>query len=216
MDCLDRYRDPMPYAKARQLRAEPHAPSGRTAARLAGSPAPCGRLDTRLGRWWRTSVPSLLACLVVLAVAACRAAPPPPPPQPIAFDHSKHAQHGITCVQCHDGVEKGARAGLPPLSRCASCHYGVEPDNPEIKKIFASYEAKKPLFWRKVNVMPPSAMVHFKHSPHIRAGVPCSACHGAVETMTVARRVIDTADMGFCIDCHRLRGASVDCVTCHH
>ncbi len=82
--------------------------------------------------------------------------------------------------------------------------------------MLAAYDAKEPIRWRKVNVMPKSAMVHFTHRPHARAGVECAECHGDVAAMTVARQVIDTADMGFCLDCHRERRASTDCVACHH
>ncbi len=47
-----------------------------------------------------------------------------------------------------------------------------------------------------------------------KKGHKCEACHGAVNKM---RTVVPahTFTMGFCLDCHRQRGASVDCVTCH-
>ena len=78
------------------------------------------------------------------------------------------------------------------------------------------YEAKEPIRWRKVNVMPRQAMVHFDHGPHAWAGVECITCHGDVGQMTLARRVINTADMGWCVSCHLEQEASVDCLTCHH
>jgi hypothetical protein len=34
--------------------------------------------------------------------------------------------------------------------------------------------------------------------------------------MTVAQQVVDVANMGWCLGCHREQGASVDCLTCHH
>jgi hypothetical protein len=64
--------------------------------------------------------------------------------------------------------------------------------------------------------MPESAMIHFDHGAHTRAEVKCETCHGDVGQMTLARRVVDTADMAWCIDCHLEREASTDCVTCHH
>ncbi len=77
-------------------------------------------------------------------------------------------------------------------------------------------ETGEPLLWRKVNVMPASAMIHFKHKPHIRAGVDCATCHGDVSQMSVAQRVINTADTGWCVSCHKKNEASTDCLTCHH
>lgn len=138
------------------------------------------------------------------------------PPQPVAFDHSKHAANDIGCLRCHQGADRAAQAGLPPLDTCASCHFGRIPDHPEVKKVLAAFEEKRPLRWVKVNLMPSSAMVHFDHQPHVTAGIDCAACHGDVASMTIARPVVDLADMGFCVDCHRERGASVGCVTCHH
>jgi hypothetical protein len=141
----------------------------------------------------------------------------PPPPQPIAFNHQLHSENDITCTRCHQGAETQAEAGLPPLSSCAVCHRRrAVPDHPEVVKFMTLLDNDEPLLWRKVHVLPASAMVHFKHSPHVRAGVECATCHGDVSQMTVARRVVDVADMGWCLSCHRERGASVDCLTCHH
>jgi len=77
-------------------------------------------------------------------------------------------------------------------------------------------DAGEPVLWRKVHVIPQSAMVHFKHNAHMRAGIDCSTCHGDVARMTVARQVVDVANMGWCLSCHRENDASVDCLTCHH
>jgi len=57
--------------------------------------------------------------------------------------------------------------------------------------------------------------VRFQHAPHIRAKVDCTACHGDVANQTVAERVVDH-NMGFCVNCHRQKGASNDCLTCHY
>lgn len=157
-----------------------------------------------------------LACPLVL-LTACSSDLPPPPPQPIAFNHQVHIENEIECVRCHQGVETQAQAGLPPISSCAVCHRRNDaPDSPEVLKFMGNLERGEPVIWRKVNTLPTSAMVHFKHSPHIAAGVECATCHGDVGSMTVARQVVNVADMGWCLSCHKERGASVDCLTCHH
>ena len=153
----------------------------------------------------------------VVSLTACSDEPPPAPPQPIAFSHQTHAEDEIECVRCHQGVESQAEAGLPPLSSCAVCHRRrAAPDHPEVLKFMELLERGEPLIWRKVNVMPAAAMVHFRHNAHTRAGIDCVTCHGDVSQMTVARQVVRTADMGWCVRCHRERDASDDCLTCHH
>ena len=52
------------------------------------------------------------------------------------------------------------------------------------------------------------AHVRFNHAPHIRAKVDCANCHGDLTQMTVAQRVVDHT-MGFCINCHKQKGASM-------
>jgi hypothetical protein len=150
--------------------------------------------------------------------AGCSSELPPPPPQPIAFNHSVHVENDIACTRCHQGAETQAQAGLPAMATCATCHRREATDHPEVQKLMAQYAngQGEPLVWRKVNVIPESAMIHFKHKPHLRAGVDCANCHGDVAQMTVAQQVIDVANMGWCIDCHREREANTDCLTCHH
>ena len=56
--------------------------------------------------------------------------------------------------------------------------------------------------------------MRFNHAPHIRAKVECATCHGDVAKQTVAERIVDHS-MGFCVNCHREKKASNDCLTCH-
>ena len=59
------------------------------------------------------------------------------------------------------------------------------------------------------------AHVRFDHAPHIRAKVECSTCHGNQKQQQVAVRAVNM-DMGFCVNCHREKQASNDCLTCHY
>ena len=56
--------------------------------------------------------------------------------------------------------------------------------------------------------------MRFNHAPHIRASVDCATCHGDVSQMSVAEHAVDHS-MGFCVNCHREKKASNDCLTCH-
>ena len=136
------------------------------------------------------------------------------PVQPIAFPHSKHIANGIACITCHIGVNKGAVAGIPSIKLCMGCHEVFATDRPEVKKLTAYYNSGLDISWQRVYGFASSAHVKFNHSPHIRAGIDCSHCHGDIASMTVAVRAVKI-DMGFCIRCHRAKRVSTDCVTCH-
>jgi hypothetical protein len=48
------------------------------------------------------------------------------PVQPIAFSHRLHAgELQVSCVYCHQGVEKGKHAGIPASNLCMNCHRSV-------------------------------------------------------------------------------------------
>jgi hypothetical protein len=177
-------------------------------------------VEMTTGGWGFKRLASLGVVVLALVLAACSDEPPPPPPQPIAFSHQAHSEADppVDCVRCHQGVETQKQAGLPAMATCATCHRRQATDHPEVIKLMEQYAngQGEPIVWRKVNAMPASAMVHYKHKPHIRAEVDCATCHGDVSQMTVAQQVINTADMGWCVDCHRQENASIDCMTCHH
>ena len=136
------------------------------------------------------------------------------PVQPIAFPHNKHIANGIACITCHIGVNKGALAGLPNIKLCMECHESFATDRPEVQKLTTYYNSGLDISWQRVYGFAPSAHVKFNHSPHIRAGVDCSRCHGDVANMLVAVRSVNI-NMGFCTGCHRAKQVSTDCVTCH-
>ncbi len=136
-----------------------------------------------------------------------------PPDQPIHFPHFIHVSRiGLPCNFCHLYVEKAKRAGVPSISRCMSCHQSVAVEKPEIKKLTRFYREKQPIRWIRIYSIP--SFVYFSHKRHIKAQVDCSACHGAVGGMKKIRKV-RSLKMGFCVNCHRDRGAPLDCATCH-
>lgn len=140
------------------------------------------------------------------------------PAQPIAFSHIIHVQENkMDCQFCHWSVAKAEYAAIPEVETCMGCHKLVqgrsERGKEDVKKIKEYYDKGEPIPWEKVHVMPDH--VKFNHKRHIKAGVACQQCHGQIPEMQTVERVT-SMKMGWCIDCHRQKGASIDCATCHH
>jgi Cytochrome c7 and related cytochrome c len=135
--------------------------------------------------------------------------------QPIPFPHAIHISKGLTCTDyCHESATKGPIAGLTSVKTCMICHDAIANDRPVIQKLADYHKRGVDLSWQRVYGYTAEAHVKFNHAPHIRAGVECSTCHGDVAQQTVAQRVVDM-NMGFCVNCHRTRQVSNDCLTCH-
>ena len=135
--------------------------------------------------------------------------------QPIAFPHNVHIDKGLKCTEyCHESVTKGPIAGLPSVKTCMICHSAIAADRPLIKTITELESKGVDLAWQRVYGYAAESHVRFNHAPHIRAGVDCATCHGNVAGQTVAERVVDL-NMGFCVNCHKTKNASNDCLTCH-
>ena len=153
-----------------------------------------------------------LVCLALL-IAGCENKNMAPR-QPIAFSHKIHAgQFQMNCQYCHSGARRGKAAMVPSVQTCMGCHQLVAATKPEVMKIRAAWDAKQPIRWTKMNVLPD--FVYFNHQPHILKNIPCQRCHGPVETMSEIVPPINLADMSFCVRCHRENNASIDCWTCH-
>jgi hypothetical protein len=136
------------------------------------------------------------------------------PAQPIAFSHRIHAQdNAIPCLYCHAYARRGPVAGLPSLQRCVGCHAQVAKDKPEVVKLMGYWSRREPIPWQRVHDLPD--YVRFNHKRHVLAEVDCRECHGEVRQMEAATQVA-SLEMGFCLACHKRRGASTDCLTCHH
>jgi Cytochrome c7 and related cytochrome c len=139
----------------------------------------------------------------------------PEPQQPFPFSHQIHLEKELVCTDCHETVERGPRASIPGVNTCMICHSQIATDRPLIQQIAQMQEKGLDFAWQRVYDYPRSAHVRFEHAPHIRAGVNCSTCHGDQKQQTVARRMVNM-DMAFCINCHREKQASNDCLTCHY
>ena len=139
----------------------------------------------------------------------------PEPVQPFPYTHQVHIERvQMQCVDCHEGVATGPMAKIPGINTCWGCHEFVVSEAPALKTMAEYIDRGEDFQWQRVYGWNEEAHVRFNHSPHIKAEVQCATCHGDVGQMTVAERVVDHS-MGFCINCHKERGASNDCLTCH-
>ena len=156
--------------------------------------------------------PPLVAALgMALTMLAC--ANPAPAPQPVAFSHKVHAGvNKIGCEMCHAYAEHSPVAGIPSMARCFVCHKFVARENKDVHLVVKTYQEGKVLEWNRVYRLPDH--VFFTHERHLAAGLHCQICHGEVQAMDVVRQV-SPLTMGWCVDCHRQRGAPTDCLTCH-
>jgi hypothetical protein len=140
----------------------------------------------------------------------------PTPEQPIEFPHNVHAGKQIACTEyCHESVTMGPVAGLPSVRTCMICHNSIAVDRPRIQRITELRMKGIDLAWQRVFGYPEESHVKFNHAPHIRARVECATCHGNIAEQTVAQRNVEMT-MGFCVNCHNERKASVDCLACHY
>lgn len=185
-----------------------------TAACEFASPGqPSGTNDR--SRWGTSAVFTTAHATPGEAISAFFDSRPDTVEQPFDFSHQIHLSKGAVCTDCHTGVEQGPRAGIPTVNTCMICHSQIATDRPLIQQITDMQTKGIDLNWNRVYNYFPVSHVRFEHAPHIRAKVECSTCHGNQIEQTVARRAVNM-DMGFCVNCHKQKQASNDCLTCHY
>ncbi len=139
------------------------------------------------------------------------------PHQPIPYSHALHAgELQIDCRYCHTGVEKTAKAGVPPTQTCMNCHRLIETEAPVLAKVRESCipgykpgdDLKQdcdpngaPIPWVRIHKTPDYA--YFNHSAHVQAGVGCESCHGRIDQMVEVYQS-EPLSMGWCYDCHQM------------
>ncbi|MBI3979139.1 MAG: cytochrome c3 family protein [Chloroflexi bacterium] len=160
------------------------------------------------------ALPTAIALVVVVWPAIAAVPNPVTPQQPIDFSHVVHAQqYAIPCQFCHRGADQGINAGVPSVEQCMFCHNVAGTSLPEVQKLIRAWQEQQPIDWIRVHRQPDH--VHFVHQPHIRAGVTCSTCHGAVESMARVK-MAQPLNMAQCLDCHRSQNARTECSVCHY
>lgn len=136
--------------------------------------------------------------------------------QPIQYNHQKHVEElGLGCEDCHENVESGARAWIPNIEICGGCHFDLEADNLEQRKVAQFVESQDRIPWIQVHTVPDHA--YFSHRRHVKQGsLGCETCHGKVGQMeSPFLQPYVAIEMDWCIECHEQKGASTDCYACH-
>lgn len=134
--------------------------------------------------------------------------------QPLAFNHAKHIENGLGCTDCHAGVQTQAKATLPTVDFCMTCHATALGSSKEEAKLRSIAAAGQELPWAQLAQLPPH--VFFSHRRHVAvAQLKCAECHGPVEQATAPPRSWRRLDMNACINCHRQHGVNADCNDCH-
>ena len=93
-----------------------------------------------------------------------------------------------------------------------NCHQSIQQESPEIRNLAQFQKSGESIPWKRVYQLPP--FVFFSHQKHLAAAVKCDTCHGPVgerESLWQERDISMTA----CVECHKLRQASLECNSCH-
>jgi hypothetical protein len=156
---------------------------------------------------------ALLACAALAQVPEPKSKRPPPE-QPIPFSHKQHVTTAaLKCADCHPIPEPGDFATLPKTATCMACHVSVKKESPHIAKLATFHKEGQRIPWAPVYRIPD--YVSFSHKKHLGVkDVTCETCHGAVRESDVLRREKDISMAG-CMECHRVKQASNDCLLCH-
>jgi hypothetical protein len=135
--------------------------------------------------------------------------------QPVPFDHKKHMETDLTCLNCHTSANKEAFAGIPGVRRCIRCHESEEIDKPETNQLREYVDRGEDIPWIPVYRVP--AHTFFSHRRHVAiAKLDCAVCHGDMSqaTQPVTAQAIRIS-MDRCMDCHRQENVTNDCLACH-
>lgn len=124
-----------------------------------------------------------------------------PVAQPVAFSHELHVGRlDVDCRFCHQGVDRGARAGMPTTATCMTCHAEIWQGAAPLAPVHESFASGQPLSWTLLHRLPDHSRFH--HAIHLDKGVACETCHGRVDLMAETVKTVHMT-MAWCLDCHR-------------
>src|SRR5947208_1552954 len=101
---------------------------------------------------------------------------------------------------------------LAPASTCMQCHSTIKTDSPAVQKLAGFAKNSREIPWAPVYQIP--EFVRFSHRAHLETGAACADCHGQVAQRDQLFKEVNLSMSG-CMDCHRAKKASIDCLYCH-
>jgi putative pyrroloquinoline-quinone binding quinoprotein/cytochrome c7-like protein len=131
--------------------------------------------------------------------------------QPLPFSHKLHVRVGLKCDSCHQTAATGEKMQIPAVAECMTCHESVKKESPAIRQLAQLRKDNQAISWVRLYRLPD--YVFFSHEKHI-AKADCEVCHGRVQDRDALGQEKEIS-MVTCIDCHKLRKASVSCNLCH-
>ncbi len=156
----------------------------------------------------------LCAGIILILQIACEA--PQVIEQPVAYNHSIHVNDvDLECTECHTGVENRARATLPTIEICETCHSEMNGETEAEAFVVAAVENSEEILWNRIYELPDH--VYFSHRRHISLGkIECTQCHGDIQDFEMPPQIPYIAQtMEFCMDCHEEQKVNNDCLACH-
>jgi c(7)-type cytochrome triheme protein len=123
---------------------------------------------------------------------------------------------GPGCVDCHEGAEKEARAGMPSKDFCMNCHEDLDKDpaKPLEKKVAYFLDGDGKPQWSAFGKQ--AEEIKFSHQAHAAKGVGCLDCHAGMDKDTGLTSG-GPQRMSSCVACHEAKAAPEkrECRTCH-
>lgn len=134
--------------------------------------------------------------------------------QPIRFNHKIHAENDLVCQDCHQNFMEHASSGRPNIETCASCHEEPLTESEQEKKLLEYIKSGNEIDWARLFRVPED--VYFSHRRHVAIGkIECSICHGHIGEGTMPPSKPRNLSMDDCMDCHKDKQVSNDCIACH-
>ncbi|OGL42160.1 MAG: hypothetical protein A3C43_10290 [Candidatus Schekmanbacteria bacterium RIFCSPHIGHO2_02_FULL_38_11] len=130
------------------------------------------------------------------------------------FSHKKHTgaeELNIACDTCHKIADDGIKSSIPTHEECSQCHDIDEKQPSEECLICHSRKDKKVEVRKKISTVED---LIFSHQIHIDQGFECDACHVKIRK-TLKFVIPDIPNMAICMKCHKEKGGSLECKTCH-
>ena len=162
--------------------------------------------------WNKRNAKTAILVVVCLHLAAClaitaRRGAASHSQRGLIFDHPKHVEEGMDCVDCHDFAD-GAN-GMPDHELCSICHdFDVDAPTPETCSPCHAQADYKVVPWKSAL----SEERRFDHDTHTAAELACTACHGEDPQPQARRAPLKP----WCVQCHESRDAKLTaCDTCH-